>query len=95
MRTNLFTPLAWALAAATLPSLCSGATARLDDYSQGMDVDLLSQRPIVQLSLPDAVYQHVVSDDLSDLAVFNADGTPVPHALCAAPTSQPPNISQE
>jgi hypothetical protein len=88
-------PLAWALFAAAVPSLCCGATARLDDYAQGMNVDLLSQQPIVQLNLPDAVYQHVVTDDASDLAVFNADGTAVPHALCTAPTSLPPTISQE
>ena len=95
MKPNRCMQLAWALTAAALPALCMGAPARSDDYSQGVNVDVLSQRPIVQLNLPDAVYQHVVTDDLSDLAVFNADGTPVPHALCSAPTSQPPTISQE
>lgn len=84
-----------AVAFAAVPALCVAATVRMDDYAQGIVVDLSSQQPLVELGVPDAVYQAVVTDDLSDLRVFNADGLPVPHALCPAPTTQPPTISQE
>src|SRR5215217_772166 len=73
----------------------SAATPRLDDYAQGVAIDLISQQPVVRLNLPDAVYQSVVTSDLSDVRVFNADGVPVPHALCAAPSKQEASISQE
>jgi hypothetical protein len=94
MSFQILQRVAWALTA-LVPSLSFAAPARLDDYAQGVTVDVLSPRAIVELSIPDAVYQHVVTDDSSDLAVFNANGTPVPHALCAAPTSQLPTILQE
>lgn len=84
-----------ALAFATLPALCVAATVRMDDYAQGIAIELSSQQPLVELGVPDTVYQAVVTDDLSDLRVFNADGIPVPHALCPAPKMQPPTISQE
>src|SRR5690606_26016666 len=58
-------------------------------------VDTSSERPIVELDLPDSVYRAIVSEDLSDLRVFNADGLPVPHALCAAPSHAAPTISHE
>jgi hypothetical protein len=80
---------------AMMPSLCLGATARLNDYAQGIAIDVISQRPIVQLNVPDDVYQRVASDQLSDVRVFNADGQPVPHALCTAAQEQAPTISQE
>lgn len=84
-----------ALAIAAVPALCVAATVRMDDYAQGLVIDLSSQQPLVELGVPDAVYQSVVTDDLSDLRVFNADGVPVPHALCAATTTQPATVSQE
>jgi Protein of unknown function (DUF3999) len=80
---------------AALPALCVAAVPRLDDYASGIAIDVADQRPIVQLSVPDGVYQRVVTDDLSDLRVFNADGVPVPHALCAALANESPTISQE
>jgi hypothetical protein len=83
------------LSLAALPAICLGATPRPDDYAQGVAIDLVSEQPIVQLNVPDTVYQAVVTDDLSDVRVFNADGLPVPHALCAAPMAQAPTVSQE
>jgi Protein of unknown function (DUF3999) len=80
---------------AALPTLCIAAAPRMDDYARGIAIDAADQRPIVQLSVPDVVYQSVVTDDLTDLRVFNADGVPVPHALCAAPTNEAPTISQD
>jgi hypothetical protein len=87
--------LACLFISAAIPLAALSATPRLNDYAQGATIDVLSQRPIVQLNMPDAVYQTVVTDDLSDVRVFNGDGLPVPHALCAAPTRQEAAISQE
>jgi hypothetical protein len=67
----------------------------LNDYAQGVAIDVISQRPIVQLGVPDTVYQAITTDDLSDVRVFNADGLPVPHALCVSPKTQAPSVSQE
>jgi hypothetical protein len=71
------------------------ATPRLDDYASGITIEAATTRPVVQLDVPDLVYRTVVNADLSDVRVFNADGIPVPHALCAAPTAQAPTISQQ
>jgi hypothetical protein len=76
------------------PALAVGATPRLDDYARGMTVGDAG-RPIVELAVPDAVYRTTVTDDLSDVRVFNADGVPVPHALCVAPTQAAPTSSQQ
>jgi len=83
------------IAALLVATSASAATPRLDDYAQGMTIDVYEQKPIVQLAMPDAAYQTIVTDDLSDVRVFNADGVPVPHALCAAVEQPEPTISQE
>ena len=80
---------------ASMSVAVSAATPRLDDYAQGMAIDVYAEKPIVQLAVPDAVYQTIVTDDLSDVRVFNADGAPVPHALCAAVEQSEPTVSQE
>jgi hypothetical protein len=85
--------LSGSLATLALPALA--ATPRLDDYARGITIEAEQQRPLVQLDVPDTVYRTVVTNDLSDVRVFNADGVPVPHALCAAPVTEPPTISQE
>jgi hypothetical protein len=87
--------LASLMIATSIPILALSATARLNDYVEGVAIDVFSPRPIVELSIPDGVYQTVVTNDLSDVRVFNGDGLPVPHALCAAPATQDPTISQE
>jgi hypothetical protein len=84
-----------ALAAMAIPLMTFAATPRLDDYARGVDVDIgTGGRPIVQLDVPDVVYRTVVTNDLSDVRVFNVQGVPVPHALCVAPTAQAPTITQ-
>jgi len=55
------------------------------DFRQGIELRPLEERPVGELVLPDAVYQGVTRPDLADLDVFNAEGTPVPHAFCAPP----------
>ncbi len=66
---------------------CSAAAlaASPQDFRAGIELLPEDGRPVAELSLPDAVYQGVTRADLGDLGVFNAQGTPVPFALCAAP----------
>jgi hypothetical protein len=78
-----------------LPLVSNAATARLDDYAQGVAIQTITTLPVVQIALPDEVYRGVVTDDLSDVRVFNANGVPVSHALCAAVSAREPSISQE
>lgn len=54
-----------------------------NDYANGVLVDAGAQ-PMTELPLPDDIYRQITRADLGDLRVFNADGTPVPHAFCAA-----------
>ncbi len=68
-----------------LPTLCFAAP-KLDDYTQGMQLETRSGRPLAEMVLPDIVYENVTREDLGDVRVFNANGVPVPHAFCAAPT---------
>lgn len=85
----------WCSIAVVLPSVVFAATPRLDDYARGVAIDAPEQRPVVQLDLPDVVYRTIASEDLSDVRIFNAEGMPVPHALCTAPTREEPAITQE
>ena len=83
------------LLAMLMPGFVIAATPRLDDYARGIAIEVGSQRPLVQLDVPDVVYRTIATDDLSDLRVFNADGVPVPHALCTRPELEQPTITQE
>lgn len=71
------------------------ATPRLDDYAHGVRVDNFSDRPLIEVTLPDSAYQAVTRADLGDVRVFNADGAPVPHAFCASPAAAEPTIALE
>jgi hypothetical protein len=71
-----------------------GAPPKPDDYAQGIEIVLPTGLPLVELTLPDAVYQTVTRPDLGDMRVFNADGNPVPHALCTAPAQAEPEITE-
>lgn len=78
--------------------LAQGALAAApttNDYAQGIRVQTLSDRPLVEAALPDAVYRTVTRADLADLRVFNADGVAVPHAFCASPKATEPTVTQE
>lgn len=80
------------LFAAASPVL--GASPTLDDYAQGIDIVASSGLPLVEATVPDAVYQTVTRADLGDVRIFNAEGRPVPHAFCAAPASAEPAITE-
>jgi hypothetical protein len=71
-----------------------GAPPKLDDYAQGIEIAARSGLPLIEMTLPDAVYQTVTRADLGDMRVFNADGLPVPHALCTAPTQAEPTVTE-
>jgi hypothetical protein len=55
------------------------------DYARGLLIERRIPAPMMELALPDEVYQIATRSDLRDLRVFNADGAPAPHAFCAAP----------
>lgn len=57
------------------------------DFRSGLELQAAPGKPLGELELPDAVYQGLTRSDLGDMAVFNAAGTPVPYALCAAPAA--------
>ena len=72
-----------------------GAAPTLQDYAQGIDISAPESLPLVEATLPDAVYQGATSADLTDVRVFNADGLPVPHAFCAEPATTEPTVTEE
>ncbi len=83
-----------ALAAFFVPMIAIAAP-RTDDYVRGIDINSYESRPLVEILLPDEVYQGVTRADLGDVRVFNADGVAVPHAFCASPVAAEPVVSSE
>jgi len=81
-------------ATATPTATANGAPHR-DDYAQGIDVTTLESRPLVDVLLPDAVYQATTSPNLADVRVFNAAGVAVPQAFCVAADASPPAVSTQ
>lgn len=77
-----------------LPAAVSAAAPKLDDYSQGVVIEAVSGQPLIEMAIPDAVYQVTTRADLADVRVFNAEGAAVPHAFCAPPETSPPVIEQ-
>lgn len=83
---------------ALLLSMASSAFAAaptLGDYAQGIRVDALTDRPLLEAVLPDDLYRSVTRADLGDVRVFNADGFAVPHAFCEAPRATEATVTQE
>ena len=78
-----------------LAATVASAAPDKNDYAQGIRVDSLSDRPLIELLLPDSVYQSITRADLGDVRVFNADGSPVAHGFCAAPQAEAPVITKE
>jgi hypothetical protein len=66
-----------------------------NDYSSGMSIRANYSQPMIEAVLPDDVYRAVTRADLGDLRVFNANGTPVPHAFCEAPSSMAPQVTEQ
>lgn len=68
-----------------LTLIAAGSKAAPQDFREAVELQPVQARPVAELALPDSVYQGVTRADLADLDVFNAEGTPVPHAFCAPP----------
>jgi hypothetical protein len=85
-----------AVAACWLASLGSAfaATVSQNDYAQGIAIIAPVGLPLVEMAMPDDVYRTITRPDLGDVRVFNADGVPVPHALCSAPETSQSVISE-
>lgn len=66
-----------------------------NDYASGMTVQAPGVQPMIETDLPDIVYRTVTRADLGDLRVFNADGVPVPHAICSSPQSADPEVTEQ
>lgn len=75
------------------PAFAAAPTA--NDYAQGIKIDALTDRPLIEAVLPDEVYQGVTRADLGDVRIFNADGAAVPHAFCASPHATESAVTQE
>jgi hypothetical protein len=54
---------------------------KIDAFAFGYPVEITRQAPFQELVLPLELYRNVVSHDLEDCAVFDADQRPVPHAI--------------
>lgn len=78
-----------------LAASAGAAPPSKNDYSSGMTVRANYAQPMIEAVLPDDVYRVVTRADLGDLRVFNADGMPVPHAFCAAPSSMEPQVTEK
>jgi len=68
-------------------TLCYGAEPQLADFANGIELTVTTERPLIELPLPDSVYTTVTHWDLADLRVFDAKGVAVPHAFCPAPVA--------
>lgn len=81
--------------AALLPTfgIAADNAPRADDFAQGIEIMPTSDSPLVEITLPDAVYRTVVSQELKDIAVFNGSKEPVPFALCVMPKVLPSTSS--
>ena len=66
-----------------------------NDYASGISIQAPSSQPLIEAVLPEEVYRTVTRDDLGDLRVFNAEGMAVPHAFCAAPQTEDPEVTEE
>ncbi|MEO1172728.1 MAG: DUF3999 family protein, partial [Myxococcota bacterium] len=65
-----------------------------DDYAYGMELTPGDDAPVQSMVMSPVHYRGVTRPDVSDLAVFDADQRPVPHALRSldAPPSPPEEI---
>lgn len=65
----------------------AGEPVRRGDFAFGALIDVRGGDTLYVADLPEQVYQNVARDDLSDLAVFDANGTPLPFTLRRRPAT--------
>ncbi|HEY0684412.1 MAG TPA: DUF3999 family protein [Steroidobacter sp.] len=90
VRLSLFVSLGCLLAGSV-----SAAGPTKNDYVKGMSVQAGYTQPLIETELPDIVYREVTRQDLGDLRVFNADGAPVPHAICSVPQTTETQVTEQ
>jgi hypothetical protein len=78
-----------------MPMITLADQPRMNDYAAGMTIAVPSDRPVVEIVLPDAVYLSITRPDLADLRVFNRDGNAVPHAVCSSDVALAPTTTHE
>ena len=79
----------WLVGAALLsPSLGQAADLSPQDFAFGLPVVTTNETAAYRFSLPLAVYQGTVREDLGDMRLFNAQGEVVPYSLLR-PAPQP------
>lgn len=76
-------------------TVAATAPVSRNDYASGITVEAPYTQPMIEAVLPDEVYRVVTREDLGDLRVFNAEGTPVPHAFCEAPQNMTPQVTEQ
>lgn len=91
-RTLAMTSKAGLFALTALSAGSAMAAPAPGDYAQGVEIFSYESRPLVEVLVPDFVYQTATRNDLGDVRVFNAEGTAVPHAFCASPAAVQPVI---
>jgi hypothetical protein len=79
-QSSLLTATLGAALLATAPAAHDGPLSPRD-FASGMRVDTPRESAAYRLTLPLAVYQGTVREDLSDLRIFNAQGEAVPYSL--------------
>lgn len=62
----------------------SAQAALPTDFASGLEIDSSGRQPLVQVTLPEAVYTKVMFPAARDLMVFNHDGATLPYTLHAA-----------
>jgi hypothetical protein len=55
----------------------------------------LAERPLIETLVPDEVYRTVTRPDLGDVRIFNAEGFPIVHALCASAENSEAIVSRQ
>lgn len=76
-------------------TVAGAAPPSKNDYASGITIQAAHTQPMIETVLPDEVYRVVTREDLGDLRVFNADGVPVPHAICETPESMRPQVAEQ
>jgi hypothetical protein len=87
------TSLRWLAVIALGTGTALAAGPEPTQFAQGIDLAVQSDRPLVEVMLPDEVYRTIRRADLADVGVFDREDRLVPHAICVAPENAPATVS--
>ncbi|HSI04648.1 MAG TPA: DUF3999 family protein, partial [Myxococcota bacterium] len=84
-----------ALVAAIAATPQNDIQVKRDDFAYGATLEVDPEHALQRLVVPVTIYEQLTRDDAADLAVFNASGSQVPHALRRASESvrENPDVS--